>query len=162
MGQTVWPCCASGGTNVPLLRRREVSLVHFPLCSGSLLQYTPCYHYKLISTTLSMQLPLVYPILDTATLERCHMTPAAAAAALIEGGARILQFRHKGHFTREMFDAAKSAAALCHQQGIPFIMNDRADIALLLHAGLHLGQDDLPPLEARRIIGHSHILGFST
>lgn len=109
-----------------------------------------------------MRLPIVYPILDTATLIRRAIAPIAAAEALLEGGARILQFRHKEQFTREMFEAAKSVAGLCQAGGVQFVINDRADIALLLDAGLHLGQDDLPPFESRHIIGDSALLGFST
>ena len=109
-----------------------------------------------------MQLPLVYPILDTAMLARRGICPAHAAEALIEGGARILQFRHKEHFTREMFETAKTLSALCRAADVEFVIDDRADIARLLNAGLHLGQDDLPPADARRIIGDSTLLGFST
>ena len=109
-----------------------------------------------------MRLPLVYPILDTATLMRRAVAPIVAAEALLEGGARILQFRHKEHFTREMFEEAKSVSSLCQAGSVQFVINDRADIALLLKAGLHLGQDDLPPSESRRIIGDSAMLGFST
>ena len=109
-----------------------------------------------------MRLPLVYPILDTATLARRGVSPALAAEALIEGGARILQFRHKEHFTREMFETAKAISAMCRAADVEFVIDDRADIALLLNAGLHLGQDDLPPADARRIIGESALLGFST
>jgi len=109
-----------------------------------------------------MLLPPLYPILDTATIQRRGLHLAEATEALLDGGARILQLRHKGQFTRAMYESAQAVAALCNQAGIPLVMNDRADIAMLLHAGLHLGQDDLPPLEARRLIGHTRILGFST
>lgn len=158
MEQTAWLCFASEDTDVPLLRPRAESLEHSPRVIGSQLQYTPCYHDELPF----MRLPLVYPILDSATLARRGMAPAEAAEALVEGGARILQFRHKEHFTREMFDTAKAIAAMCRAAGVLFVVNDRADIALLLDAGLHLGQDDVPPAEARRIIGDARVLGLST
>ena len=51
---------------------------------------------------------------------------------------------------------------LCRQAGVPLIVNDRADIAMLLGAGLHLGQDDLPLQDARRLIGAATWLGYST
>jgi Thiamine monophosphate synthase len=51
---------------------------------------------------------------------------------------------------------------LCKQAAVPLIINDRADIAQLLGAGLHLGQEDLPPAAARRLMGASACLGFST
>jgi thiamine-phosphate pyrophosphorylase len=109
-----------------------------------------------------MTLPRVYPILDTAALERRGIGPAAAAEALLEGGAGILQFRHKGHWSRGMFEEARQVAALCTRAGVPFVVNDRADFAAVLGAGLHLGQDDLPPAAARRVVGPNAFVGFST
>lgn len=53
-------------------------------------------------------------------------------------------------------------AELCRQAGALFVINDRADVARLLDAGLHVGQDDLPPAEARRLIGPDAVLGLST
>jgi thiamine-phosphate pyrophosphorylase len=53
-------------------------------------------------------------------------------------------------------------ARLCGQVKVPLVVNDRADIAMLLHAGLHVGQDDLPPKDARRLIGSEALLGYST
>lgn len=106
--------------------------------------------------------PRVYPILDTATLLRVDLDPVAAAAALLEGGARILQFRHKGFWSREVFAQAEEIAALCSNVAVPFIVNDRADYASLLHSGLHLGQDDILPADARVVIGATATIGFST
>lgn len=85
-----------------------------------------------------------------------------AAAAMLEGGAGILQFRHKGHFSRMVFEQAERVAALCRAAGALFLIDDRADVAVLLDAGLHIGQDDLAPRDARRLIGPGRILGFST
>ncbi len=107
-------------------------------------------------------LPPVYPILDTATLDRLGLDPIAAAEAFIEGGANILQIRHKTFWSRETFSLAENIAALCESAGITFVVNDRADYAAILGAALHLGQDDLSPADARRVIGPDTILGFST
>jgi thiamine-phosphate pyrophosphorylase len=96
--------------------------------------------------------PNFYPIVDTTD----------AAEAILEAGARILQFRHKGFFSRDVFDEAKRIAALCRDAAALFVMNDRADMAMLLDAALHLGQDDLPPADARRIMPPNRIIGFST
>jgi thiamine-phosphate pyrophosphorylase len=104
----------------------------------------------------------VYPILDTTTLERLGFHPVQAAAALLEGGARILQFRHKGFWSREVFGQAEEIAALCRSTSADFILNDRADYAGLLQAGLHLGQHDLLPADARSVIGDEPIIGYST
>src|ERR1700689_3389824 len=102
----------------------------------------------------------VYPILDTAPLERLGFDPVHAAAALLEGGARILQFRHKSFWSREVFAQAEEIAALCDGSSASFIINDRADYAALLLSGPHLGQDDLLPADARTVIGGSATIGF--
>lgn len=111
---------------------------------------------------MSVELPRLYPILDTATLARHGCEVEAAAEAMLEGGARILQFRHKGNFTREVFEQAERVAALCRDADAMFLVDDRADIAMMLDAGLHIGQDDVPVNIARRLIGPNRILGFST
>lgn len=108
-----------------------------------------------------MTLPRLYPILDTASLARRDCAVEAAAAAMLEGGARILQFRHKGHYSRTVFEEAERVAELCRRAGARFVIDDRADIALLLDAGLHVGQDDLPPRDGRRLLGLGRLLGFS-
>lgn len=82
--------------------------------------------------------------------------------AMLAGGAQILQFRHKGHYSRDVFEQALKTAELCREAGAAFIVDDRADIAMLLDAGLHVGQDDLCPADARRLIGPGRTLGFST
>ena len=109
-----------------------------------------------------MKLPPVYPILDTESLDRCAISLATAAAAFLEGGAGILQIRHKGHWSRDIFDAARTVARLCRENGTQLIVDDRADIALLLEAGLHVGQDDLTPRDARKVNGSDALLGYSS
>ena len=104
-----------------------------------------------------MKLPAFYPILDA---DRVSAIPAAEA--LLDAGARILQFRHKSFFSRSAFQDASRIAELCRSAGALFVVNDRADIAMLLNAGLHLGQDDLAPADARRILPAGTIIGFST
>ena len=110
---------------------------------------------------VAFQLPRFYPILDTKLLAKWSCPPIGAAEGLIEGGVRILQFRHKDDWTQQHFDAAKEISKLCMQAGVLFVINDRADFAKLLGAALHVGQDDLPPVAARRIIG-DEVMGFST
>lgn len=90
------------------------------------------------------------------------LDPATAAEAMLEGGARILQFRHKRSYSRVVFEQAERVAELCRQAGALFVVNDRADIAILLDAGVHVGQEDLPPADVRGLIGEGRILGFST
>ncbi len=103
-----------------------------------------------------------YPILDAELLARRGLSAAAAAEAVLEAGARILQFRHKGFFSREVFDDAARVAELCRAANALFVINDRADIAAMLGAAVHLGQDDLPPADARRILPPGTVIGFST
>ena len=109
-----------------------------------------------------MKLPRVYPILDTETLVNRGVGIEVAAAAFLEGGAGVLQFRHKGHWSREVFAIAQGVARLCREAGAPLIVNDRADIAMLLEAGLHLGQDDLQPRDARKLLGPDATIGCSS
>jgi thiamine-phosphate pyrophosphorylase len=108
------------------------------------------------------KIPRVYPILDTQTLESRGIALETAAAAFLEGGAGILQFRHKAHWSRAIFERARVVARLCREAGATFIVNDRADFAMLLEAGLHVGQDDLAPRDARMLIGPARLLGFSS
>lgn len=108
-----------------------------------------------------MTLPRFYPILDTDTAAKKGVGVVDAATRMLEGGAGILQFRHKGFWSREVFETLEQVAELCQGCGVSFIVNDRADLARVVEAGLHLGQDDLPPSAARGILGNAP-LGFST
>ncbi|HEV8038979.1 MAG TPA: thiamine phosphate synthase [Bryobacteraceae bacterium] len=101
-----------------------------------------------------------YPVLDSELLARRALSTVHAAEAILEAGARILQFRHKGFFSRDVFEDAQRVAALCRTAGALFVVNDRADIAMLLGAGVHLGQSDLAPADARMLT--DAIVGFST
>jgi thiamine-phosphate pyrophosphorylase len=107
-------------------------------------------------------IPRFYPILDSDAAARHGIDPVHAAAEILAGGAQILQFRHKGFFSRETFAAMERIAHLCREARVPFVVNDRADLARLMNAALHLGQDDLLPADARRIVGSETLLGFST
>jgi thiamine-phosphate pyrophosphorylase len=107
------------------------------------------------------RLPRFYPILDTALLAARECPVRAAAEALIEAGVRILQYRHKENWTQENFDEAKRLSELCHESGVLLVLNDRADFARVLRTALHVGQDDLSPFAARRVIG-DEVMGFST
>jgi thiamine-phosphate pyrophosphorylase len=104
-----------------------------------------------------MTLPAFYPVLDAD-----RVNAVETAEALLEAGARILQFRHKSFFSRRAFEEASRISELCRRAGAMFVVNDRADVAKLLDAALHLGQDDLAPADARRILPAPGIIGFST
>ncbi len=107
-------------------------------------------------------LPRLYPILDTGALERRGLGLVEAAAAMLEGGARVLQIRHKGLWNGKALEAAREVASLCRQAGATLIVNDRADIAVLLAAGVHVGQDDLAPADVRALLGDGPLIGYSS
>lgn len=109
-----------------------------------------------------MRLPAFYPILDTPLVESLGLGTEAAAEAILEGGALILQLRHKGHFSRSVFEQAEKVARLCRNGGALFVIDDRPDLATLLDCGCHVGQDDLPPEDARTLLGPDRVLGYST
>jgi thiamine-phosphate pyrophosphorylase len=96
-------------------------------------------------------LPRFYPIVDTGLLAGLGFDPLRFSGLLLEEGARILQVRHKGALTRGAFQLMERIRSLCAEAGAMCIINDRADVAALLDAGLHLGQEDLPPAMARRV-----------
>ncbi|HLH43549.1 MAG TPA: thiamine phosphate synthase [Bryobacteraceae bacterium] len=107
-------------------------------------------------------LPRFYPILDKEVSDRFKVGLEAAAASILEAGARILQFRHKGSFSRGTVETIERIAALCRDAGALFVVNDRADIALIVGAAVHLGQEDLAPTAARHFVGRQAIIGYST
>ena len=96
--------------------------------------------------------------------ERCCRRPwlEAAEEALI-GGADCLQLREKELESGELLRRASRLVELCHRHGKLCIINDRPDIAISSDAdGVHVGQDDLPAVEVRKLIGRGKILGVST
>jgi thiamine-phosphate pyrophosphorylase len=104
----------------------------------------------------------LYAILDTGALEKRGMAPIETAEAMLDGGVRLLQIRHKGLWSPAIYQAEQVVASLCRQAGATLIVNDRADIAKLLGAGLHLGQDDLAPADARTLLGGEPLIGYSS
>ena len=105
-------------------------------------------------------LPALYAIVDPLEGER---TPAALAALLLAGGARLLQLRLKAAHSRNLLAAAERIRPLAHAAGALFLVNDRPDVARAVEAdGVHLGQDDLPVAAARRVLGPGSMVGVST
>jgi thiamine-phosphate pyrophosphorylase len=84
------------------------------------------------------------------------------ARAYLAGGATVLQLRAKALASGALLELAAAMAEDARAAGGTVIVNDRADIAALAGAGLHLGQDDLVPADARRVVGADAIVGFST
>ncbi|MBD0373137.1 MAG: thiamine phosphate synthase [Pyrinomonadaceae bacterium] len=105
-------------------------------------------------------LPRLYAITDARLSGLSH---AEQVLRLAGGGARLIQLREKHRDAREFFREAEAAFEEARRAGVPLIINDRVDIALALGAdGVHLGQDDLPPEAARRILGERAVIGYST
>jgi len=103
-----------------------------------------------------MQLPRVYPLTDVQLSGFSH---AEQVRLLSLGGASLIQLREKRMAAVEFYEQAKAAK----QSGVQLIINDRVDIALAVGAsGVHLGQDDMPPEAARKLLGPQSIIGYST
>ncbi len=97
------------------------------------------------------------------TGSKCVATLDWIIAETAAGGAGIVQLREKDKSDRELLERARQVRQWTRQAGVLFIVNDRADIARLAEAdGVHLGQDDLPVREARRILGPDALIGVST
>ena len=106
---------------------------------------------------LNLQL---YVVTDRAWLNGKQLEDDVEAA--IRGGATIVQLREKDLSSREFFGTALKIKQVTDHYRIPLIINDRLDIALAVDAaGLHVGQRDLPPAIARRLLGPRKILGVS-
>ena len=83
--------------------------------------------------------------------------------ACLSNGVDIVQLRDKQLEARPLLDRARLAAGVCRDHGVPFVLNDRPDLALACGAdGVHIGQDDTPPAVARQILGPTGIVGLST
>jgi thiamine-phosphate pyrophosphorylase len=83
--------------------------------------------------------------------------------ACLRGGVDLVQLREKHLEARPLIARARLAALVCGDHGVPFILNDRPDLALEAGAdGVHVGQEDAPPALARRILGREGVVGLST
>ena len=80
----------------------------------------------------------------------------------IAGGIGTVQLREKGMSTRELVELGRQVRSITREKGIIFLVNDRVDVALAVEAdGVHLGQDDMPLIDARRILGEQAVIGLS-
>lgn len=108
---------------------------------------------------LRLQASIGLYVITTELPGRDHIDVARAA---IEGGVSIIQYRDKNASSRTLLNRAYALRKLTKESGALLIINDRIDIALAVGAdGVHLGQDDLPYGDARRILGDAHIIGIS-
>ena len=107
-----------------------------------------------------LELPKIYPLTDRRLSGLSH---AEQVRRLIDGGAKLIQLREKHLSPKEFYREAVDAIEIAHSAGVKIIVNDRVDIALVTKAdGVHLGQEDLPPEQARKVLGRKATIGFST
>jgi len=110
-----------------------------------------------------LSLPGFYAVLDADVAAAHGWTLAALARAVLDGGARLLQVRAKASSSGDFLSMSRAIVALAVPYGARVVVNDRPDIAALAAAaGVHVGQDDLTPEDARTIVGADAIVGIST
>jgi thiamine-phosphate pyrophosphorylase len=121
------------------------------------------------SAVQKLVLPRLYAILDVDCLSRTRASATISTAQiskyaleLAAGGVTLLQYRAKSLSAREMLSHARELKRIL-SASVKLIMNDRTDLCLAAgFAGVHLGQDDLSPEGARKLVGEQHWIGVST
>jgi thiamine-phosphate pyrophosphorylase len=109
---------------------------------------------------MRLVLPRLYVILDAALLNN---SPHECAQDLAAAGIRLLQYRDKSGSARELLKTSGELIASLKSQGASLVVNDRPDVAALAGAaGVHVGQDDLSPEQARVVVGKEMWVGVST
>ena len=115
---------------------------------------------------MSLVFPPLYAIIDAALLKTSELSFVEMMA---ESGVELLQYRNKRATSRQLFEASRSISARLSRVARigeyepRFIVNDRADIALLVKAqGVHVGQEDLTVEDARAVVSHDVWVGLST
>src|SRR6188768_4187551 len=104
----------------------------------------------------------LYVICDADACARAGWTLEDFASACLDGGATLLQIRAKQESSSALLAQAEAIVRRAAGYGARIIVNDRADIARLAGAaGVHVGQDDLPPGAIRRIVGSDAVVGWS-
>ena len=88
--------------------------------------------------------------------------PVALAVQAVQGGATLVQLRHKSAATRTTVDLGRALKIVLDPLNVPLIVNDRVDVALAIGAaGVHLGLDDMAPADARRLLGTDALVGVT-
>src|SRR5262245_44872309 len=101
----------------------------------------------------------LYALLDPAVAGGRSL---ADLAQRIAGSATLVQLRDKHGSTRVMVEEARALRAVLEPHDVPLLVNDRVDVALAAEAdGVHIGQDDMAPEDARLLLGRSAIIGLS-
>lgn len=103
----------------------------------------------------------LYAIIDATYVALPDME--RTASGILGAGAGVLQLRAKGRGAGPVLEASRVLKRVALEYGALFIVNDRVDLAVLSGAdGAHLGQDDIPLSEARRLLGPDSVIGVST
>ena len=110
-----------------------------------------------------MILARLYAVLDAGVAASHGWTVADLGQAFLDGGAQLIQLRAKHLDARALLEAADRLVRLAESPGARIIVNDRADIAAMCRAsGVHVGQEDLRPRDARALLGRDAVIGLST
>jgi len=99
-----------------------------------------------------VELSRLYAILDRSTLDARRLSVRAFAEELLQGGVRLVQYRDKVGGPQDALRAAAEIAAVFAGSGATLILNDRADLAALAGWGVHVGQGDLSPQDAKAVV----------
>ena len=109
------------------------------------------------------ELPRLYPILDAEALARSRVPLAKAAHTLRDAGVRWVQYRDKRASDAEVVERMRELRAIFRAGEAVLLLNDRVHLCEAAEAdGVHIGQEDMAPAEARRMLGPERLLGVST
>lgn len=111
---------------------------------------------------MSARIPALYAIVDADVCAAAGRPPRDVAAAFLAAGVRLLQVRAKHATGRDLLALTDAVMDQARRYGATIVVNDRADVAATAAAGVHVGQDDLPPAVARRLLGPAALVGCST
>ncbi len=110
---------------------------------------------------MRFSIPRLYAIIDP--VQAGGLSPVVISQILLKAGVKLIQYRDKRGTPRKLFEMSVQIAEQARRAGASFIVNDRADVALIAGAhGVHLGQDDLPVELARTVLGAGQRIGYST
>jgi thiamine-phosphate pyrophosphorylase len=110
---------------------------------------------------MQFRLPPIYPITDKKLAGTS--THLSIVKELVRGGAQLVQIRDKSTPVGELLRDLRQCVEFAWTKRVALIVNDRCDLVLSCGAaGVHLGQDDMPPAAARAVLEEKHIIGFST
>lgn len=112
-------------------------------------------------THSQLQQASLYGILDLGYVEPEDLL--SVAREMISGGVDVIQLRAKNHDKADVENWSRELIHICRDNGVPFIVNDHADVAAAVGSdGVHVGQDDLSMDEVRKMVGPDMLVGRST